>query len=103
LATTPSRALGLGLKAFGIDWEDQERLKNTIGKAIKNEPAFVETMAGKTRVEDRFCILILLQLACFQQFLSRDNSTPLALSGVKNLYEGRGMAVERVWGWLQFL
>jgi hypothetical protein len=29
LATTPSRALGLGLKAFGIDWEDQERLKNT--------------------------------------------------------------------------
>jgi hypothetical protein len=27
LATTPNRALWLVLSAFGIDWEDQERLK----------------------------------------------------------------------------
>jgi hypothetical protein len=27
LATTPSRAIGLGLIAFGLGWEDQERLK----------------------------------------------------------------------------
>jgi hypothetical protein len=29
LATTPSRAIGLGLIAFGLGWEDQERLKKS--------------------------------------------------------------------------
>ena len=32
LATTPSRALGLDLMAFGLGWEDQERLKTALAK-----------------------------------------------------------------------
>jgi hypothetical protein len=39
-------------------------------------------------------MLILLQLACFQQFLSERKSTPPDVIGVKNLYEGAGLADE---------